>query len=103
MKTEYQPQLRSDGSPVMLSNGVIACDLKSLPRCQAKAKGTGNRCGNPAMTGKRVCYIHGGKSPGAPKGNKNALKHGEYTEETKTVKQTIALVNKLSRRYANEF
>ena len=23
--------------------------------------------------------MHGGKSPGAPKGNKNALKHGRYT------------------------
>jgi uncharacterized protein YjcR len=25
--------------------------------------------------------MHGGKSPGAPKGNKNALKHGRYTAE----------------------
>jgi uncharacterized protein YjcR len=25
--------------------------------------------------------MHGGKSPGAPKGNKNALKHGGYTAE----------------------
>ncbi len=25
--------------------------------------------------------MHGGKSPGAPKGNRNALKHGHYTAE----------------------
>ena len=25
------------------------------------------------------CRMHGGMSPGAPKGNKNALKHGHYT------------------------
>jgi uncharacterized protein YjcR len=25
--------------------------------------------------------MHGGLSPGAPKGNKNALKHGRYTAE----------------------
>ena len=25
--------------------------------------------------------MHGGMSPGAPKGNKNALKHGRYTSE----------------------
>jgi uncharacterized protein YjcR len=25
--------------------------------------------------------MHGGMSPGAPKGNKNALKHGRYTAE----------------------
>jgi uncharacterized protein YjcR len=25
--------------------------------------------------------MHGGRAPGAPKGNKNALKHGRYTAE----------------------
>jgi len=25
--------------------------------------------------------MHGGPSPGAPRGNKNALKHGRYTAE----------------------
>ena len=27
------------------------------------------------------CRMHGGMSPGAPKGNENALKHGRYTAE----------------------
>jgi uncharacterized protein YjcR len=27
------------------------------------------------------CRMHGGTSPGAPAGNKNALKHGLYTAE----------------------
>lgn len=27
------------------------------------------------------CRLHGGKSPGAPKGNQHALKHGRYTAE----------------------
>lgn len=27
------------------------------------------------------CRMHGGKSTGPPKGNKNALKHGFYTKE----------------------
>jgi hypothetical protein len=27
------------------------------------------------------CRLHGGMSLGAPKGNKNALKHGRYTVE----------------------
>ena len=27
------------------------------------------------------CRLHGGKSNGAPKGNKNALKHGHYTAQ----------------------
>ena len=25
------------------------------------------------------CRMHGGKATGAPKGNRNALKHGNYT------------------------
>ena len=27
------------------------------------------------------CRLHGGKSTGPPKGNKNALKHGRYTTQ----------------------
>jgi hypothetical protein len=27
------------------------------------------------------CRMHGGPSPGAPKGNSHALKHGHYTAE----------------------
>ena len=27
------------------------------------------------------CRMHGGLSPGAPKGNQNALKHGGFTKE----------------------
>src|ERR1700730_9140958 len=29
----------------------------------------------------RAMPMHGGPSPGAPKGNKNALKHGRYTAD----------------------
>jgi len=77
-KIDEQPQGRRFG---WLKNGNSPCDLKSLPRCQATAKSTGRRCGNLAMRDKRVCYLHGGKSPGAPKGNRNAEKHGEYSAE----------------------
>jgi hypothetical protein len=35
------------------------------------------------MKGKRVCFIHGGKSPGAPTGNRNAFKTGLQTAEAK--------------------
>jgi hypothetical protein len=27
------------------------------------------------------CRLHGGKSTGPPRGNKNALKHGRYTAQ----------------------
>ena len=35
------------------------------------------------------CKLHGGKSPGAPKGNQNALKHGYYTAEALMERQRI--------------
>ncbi len=36
------------------------------------------------------CRMHGGKSPGAPKGNKNALKHGRYTADAIAKRREIA-------------
>jgi uncharacterized protein YjcR len=36
------------------------------------------------------CRMHGGPSPGAPKGNKNALKHGRYTAEALARRRSIA-------------
>ena len=54
--------------------------LKS-PRCGARTR-TGTSCNSPAVRGKRRCRMHGGApGTGAPKGNKNALKHGFYTKE----------------------
>jgi len=34
--------------------------------------------------------MHGGMSPGAPKGNKNAFKHGHYTAEAIATRCEIA-------------
>jgi hypothetical protein len=34
--------------------------------------------------------MHGGMSPGAPKGNKNAFKHGHYTAEAIASRREIA-------------
>jgi hypothetical protein len=36
------------------------------------------------------CRMHGGLSPGAPKGNKNALKHGRYTADAVANRREIA-------------
>ena len=48
-------------------------------RCGAKTR-AGTPCQAPAVAGKKRCRMHGGaQGSGAPKGNKNALKHGLYT------------------------
>ena len=49
-----------------------------MAQCTAKSKRTGERCKRFCAPGKTVCKWHGGNSNGAPKGNKNALKHGAY-------------------------
>ena len=36
------------------------------------------------------CRMHGGMSPGAPKGNKNAFKHGHYAAEAIASRREIA-------------
>jgi len=98
-KTKKQPHgKRIDSTQYgRLKNGNPPCDLRSLPKCQAIAKSTGNRCGNIAVKGKRVCWLHGGRSPGAPKNNRNALKHGLYTAEAIAGHRRIRnLINQLN-------
>ena len=58
------------------------------PRCGARTR-SGNSCRAPAMPNGR-CRMHGGPSPGAPKGNKNALKHGLYTAEAITRRREMS-------------
>ena len=51
------------------------------PRCGAYARTTGRPCRAPAMANGR-CRMHGGASPGAPRGRGNGnYKHGLRMEE----------------------
>jgi hypothetical protein len=52
----------------------------SSPRCGARTR-SGGYCQSPAVQGKHRCRMHGGAAgSGAPLGNKNAFKHGVYTQ-----------------------
>jgi uncharacterized protein YjcR len=58
---------------------------------------------SPAVKGKNRCRMHGGApGSGAPKGNKNALKHGNYTEEAITERRRVRELIKLSRELLNK-
>jgi len=92
-ENEKQPHGQRVG---WLKNGNPPCDLSKLPRCTAKAKSTRNRCRQPAMKNGK-CYWHGGKSSGAPRGNKNALKHGEHTAAAKAKRRFIRDLIQASR------
>jgi len=52
-------------------------------RCGAHSRRTGKPCMNGAMKNGR-CRMHGGKATGAPKGNRNAWKHGNYSAGEKS-------------------
>lgn len=47
------------------------------------------------------CRMHGGKSPGAPKGNRNAYKHGRYTTEAIANRREIATLLRAMKALAS--
>jgi len=73
-------------------------------RCQAKAKRTQQQCLLPAITGKRVCRVHGGRSrgPATKEGRKRCraakLIHGRETRKIRNERQqTLAELKVLQR------
>jgi hypothetical protein len=46
------------------------------------------------------CRLHGGLSPGAPKGNRNAFKHRRYTAETVASRREVATLIRAMRSLA---
>jgi len=67
-------------------------------RCGARTR-SGSQCRSPAMPNGR-CRMHGGKSPGAPKGNKNSLKHGHYAAEAIRRKREVGALLRVMRALA---
>jgi hypothetical protein len=60
--------------------GRVSAEIKGTTPCNCLCTGfartrSGQPCQATAMPNGR-CRMHGGTSPGAPKGNKNAFKHG---------------------------
>jgi hypothetical protein len=66
-------------------------------RCHAKAKATGNRCNAPAVTGSKVCRMHGAGG-GAPSGPGNgAWKHGGRSKEMIQLQRMAAGIARLAK------
>jgi hypothetical protein len=56
-------------------------NLRQAPRCGARTRG-GTPCQRPALRGRKRCRLHGGLSPGAPRGSKNGnFRNGNWTIE----------------------
>ena len=84
-----------------LRNGNRRGDPANAARCGAMTR-KGTACQAPAIRGKQRCRMHGGTSPGAPKGNRNALKHGYYTAEAIAHREEITALIRGSRRMLRE-
>jgi hypothetical protein len=72
------------------------------PRCGAKTR-KGGTCKSPAVQGKKRCRMHGGApGSGAPKDNKNALKHGLFTKDAIEARKQLRALLRQSRRLVKE-
>jgi uncharacterized protein YjcR len=60
-------------------------------------RGWGLQCRAPAVRGHSVCRMRGAGG-GAPKGNQNALKHGEFAAETLALKREIQALARMARK-----
>jgi hypothetical protein len=65
-------------------------------RCGAKTR-SGSQGRSPAMPNGR-CRMHGGPSPGAPRRNKNAYKHGLYSAKAIARRRSISMLIRSARR-----
>jgi uncharacterized protein YjcR len=72
--------------------------MLSSQRCGAKTR-SGRPCRSPAVQGKQRCRMHGGApGSGAPRGNKNARKHGLYTREAMAQRRQLGELMRQSRK-----
>lgn len=68
--------------------------LASAPRCLARTR-SGTECQSPAVNGRKRCRMHGGTNPGAPKGNRNAWKHGMRSTRAEEAARLLRMVAQL--------
>ena len=71
--------------------------MLSSPRCGARTR-SGKPCQSPAVQGNKRCRMHGGAAgSGAPRGNRNAQKHGLHTREAIAQRRQIGELMRQSR------
>jgi hypothetical protein len=77
--------------------------LKKQPRCGARTR-AGVPCQRPPIRGRKRCRLHGGLSPGAPRGVKNGnYKTGDWTSEAINERKWLrSLVQSFAKSGATE-
>jgi hypothetical protein len=73
--------VKSSGQPYKPGWKKALAYAQAAPRCRARCRRSKLPCRAPAMRGKPVCRLHGGKG-GGPKGEQSgAYRTGFYTEK----------------------
>jgi hypothetical protein len=72
----------------MTDNPMQPANLANAPRCGASTRSEA-ACQSPAVRGRQRCRMHGGTNKGAPRGNRNAWKHGDRSTEAELQLRTI--------------
>jgi hypothetical protein len=68
-------------NPMDQGLGKRSNNLRQAPRCGAMTR-AGTACQRPAINGRKRCRLHGGLSPGAPRGLRNGnFKNGDWTSD----------------------
>ena len=70
--------------------------MRQACRCSARSKRSGKPCQSPAVRGYSVCRMHGARG-GAPRGNRNAFKHGLYSAEVIEMRRVVAALTRQAR------
>ena len=66
--------------------------MPASPLCGATTR-RGGKCRSPPVRGKKRCRMHGGaRGSGAPRGNRNARKHGRFTGDAIAERKQIQAV-----------
>jgi hypothetical protein len=96
--TGRQPKMSDNPAPLgRLKNGNPRGNPANSPRCGAKTR-AGSICRQPAMKNGR-CRLHGGMSPGAPRGVRNGnYRHGMRTIEAAAQRRQGSAVRRNMRR-----
>ena len=76
--------------------------MLASPRCGAKIR-CGGSCRAPAVRDNRRCRMHGGApGSGAPRGNRNAQRHGLFTGDAIAERRQIQALLGEARRLLQE-
>jgi hypothetical protein len=82
-------------------NNPMLLHMLLAPRCHARSKRSGLQCRSPAVRCHSVCRMHGARG-GAPKGNKNALKHGARSAEALALTEHVQALARMARELREE-